>query len=297
MRFIRPKFKRYARKEVTFPFVNCRYDNRTMQKGNVMLRILTVLAMLLPVNLAAQSADYGDVRLLQGWQLADGSYQMALEFDLNPGWKTYWRAPGSGGLPPLLQWNGSRNIGSISIAWPTPEIFETAGIQAIGYKDTLILPVRITPEIAGPVRVALNLQFGVCSDICIPAEAAFLARLDGQQIEGKAKIETALRDTPATGRRAGLRNITCKIEPLGNDFEITAQLGFAKGFRNPVTVIEYDSTDVWITETNTETAGRSITAVAGLSWYGSGPMVLNRDTIRVTVLGENRAIEVQGCPG
>lgn len=262
-----------------------------------MFRILMVLAALLPSITWAQSSDYGTVRLLKGWQLPDGSHQMALEFDLNPGWKTYWRAPGSGGIPPLLEWNGSQNIGAVAIAWPTPELFDTAGVKTIGYKDKLVLPIRITTQTADPVRIALNLQFGVCSDICIPAEEVFHVRLDGDENEGKAAIQAALRSTPDSGSAAGLRDISCSIEPVGGNFEITARLRFGSTIRNPVTVIEYDNRDIWITETNTETVGRSVIAAAGLNWYGSGPMVLNRDNIRVTVLGENRAVEVQGCSG
>ncbi len=262
-----------------------------------MFRILLIIAAMLPSFLFAQSTDYGNVRLLKGWQLADGSYQMALEFDLNPGWKTYWRAPGTGGLPPVLEWNGSRNIGNVSITWPTPEIFETSGLQSIGYTDNLILPIRITPQTTDPVRIALSLQFGVCSDICIPAEAVFLTSLTGAENEGKPAIQAALQAVPYSGRAAGIREISCKITPHGDDFEITAQLRLANRISNPVTVIEYDSKDIWITETNTTTSGRTLTAVAGLSWYGSGPMFLNRDNIRVTVLGDNRAIELQGCLG
>ena len=262
-----------------------------------MFRIFALLAAILPTTLAAQDVDYGSVRLLKGWQLDDGSYQMALEFDLEPGWKTYWRAPGVGGLPPVLEWNGSRNIGGVSITWPTPEVFETAGLQSVGYFDKLVLPILITPQTSGPVRIALNLQFGVCSDICIPADESFRIRLNGADEQGKAAIQAAILDVPLTGQSAGLRDVSCRIEPDGNDFEITARLRFASGFKNPVTVIEYDSPDLWITETNTEMAGRTITATAGLSWYGAGPMFLNRDNLRVTILGENRAVEVQGCPG
>ncbi|MEO0999402.1 MAG: hypothetical protein AAFW69_02170, partial [Pseudomonadota bacterium] len=38
--------------------------------------------------------------LLPGWVEEDGSLIAALSIDLAPGWKTYWRAPGEGGLPP-----------------------------------------------------------------------------------------------------------------------------------------------------------------------------------------------------
>ncbi len=65
-----------------------------------MLKYL-LAALLLPVAALAQNLDYGSVKLLKGWQAEDGSYQVALEFTLNEGWKTYWRTPGPAGLPPI----------------------------------------------------------------------------------------------------------------------------------------------------------------------------------------------------
>jgi len=261
-----------------------------------MLRTLIFLVLFLPNILFAQVTDYGSVKLLKGWKLPDGSFQMALEFDLNPGWKTYWRAPGSGGLPPLMEWNGSSNIADVTISWPRPFVFETAGILSVGYSGKTILPIRITPAIDGPVRVALSLQFGVCSDICIPAEAAFLARLSGQSEEGKAAIQAALAQVPESASAAGLRDISCQIVPTGDSFELTAEINFQRGFDDPFVIIEYDSNDIWITETTTSTSGRKLVTQAGLNYYGTGPMILNRNDIRVSIFEGDRAVEIDGCP-
>lgn len=262
-----------------------------------MTRFLLILLLCLPSLTMAQSADYGTVRLLNGWKTSDGSYQIALEFNLNPGWKTYWRAPGSAGLPPLFDWQGSGNIESIDISWPTPEVFDTAGFRSIGYKGTLVLPIRITPQQGGPVRVALNLQFGVCSDICVPAEAFFLGRIDGQQEEGKAVIRAALRDAPDTGRAAGLRDISCRITPIDNGFSIEANLSLRRAMADPVVVIEYDDPDIWISESDVTAHGRQLTAMADLRDFGQGALIINRNALRVTVLDSGGAFEVQGCPG
>lgn len=262
-----------------------------------MIRFLMILLLGLPSLVMAQNADYGSVRLLNGWKTSDGSYQIALSFDLNPGWKTYWRAPGSAGLPPLFDWQGSGNIEGIEISWPTPEVFDTAGLRSIGYKETLILPIRITPQQGGPVRVALNLQFGVCSNICVPAEASFLVRVDGQQEEGKAAIRAALRNAPDSGNAAVLRGISCRITPNGNGFSIEANLSLRLPMTDPVVVIEYDDPDIWISESDVTNQGRELTASADLRDFGEGALIINRNSLRVTVLDSGRAFEVQGCPG
>lgn len=44
--------------------------------------------------------------------------------------------------------------------------------DSIGYKDWVVLPVRIVPADPNqPLRLELDFSFGVCRDICIPAEA------------------------------------------------------------------------------------------------------------------------------
>ena len=56
--------------------------------------------------------------LLTGWRLEDGRHAAAIRIRLDPGWKTYWRAPGDGGIPPSFDWQGARNLAGWSVHWP-----------------------------------------------------------------------------------------------------------------------------------------------------------------------------------
>lgn len=260
-----------------------------------MLKFLMV-AMWLPVAALAQNLDYGTVKLLKGWQAEDGSYQIALEFKLNEGWKTYWRTPGPAGLPPIFSWEGSDNVGEVRFDWPTPKIINQSGMITLGYYDHFVLPIRITPEADGPVRMAMTLNFGVCSDICVPAQAVFLARLNGSADDGVALIEAALLKGPQTRETSGLESIACAVEPSGSGYEITANLGFAEAIEAPMTVIEYGTQEIWIDFTESETQGNAISASAPLKYYGSGEMDMDMSALTVSVFGTERAVEIQGCP-
>ena len=105
---------------------------------------------------------------------ADGAARLAaIEIALDPGFKTYWRSPGESGLPPAFDWAGSENLSAAEVLWPAPHRFEDAGGVAYGYKDRVLLPVRVSPnDAAKPLRLALKLDYGVCKDICIPAQAS-----------------------------------------------------------------------------------------------------------------------------
>lgn len=116
-------------------------------------------------------------RLLSGGSAhgqADTRY-VGLEISMLPDWKTYWRSPGdAGGVPPEFDWSGSQNLAAARVLFPAPHRLVDKSGTAIGYKDSVIFPVEITAKSpAEPVQLKLTVSYGVCKDICIPAEASF----------------------------------------------------------------------------------------------------------------------------
>ncbi|PCJ76238.1 MAG: hypothetical protein COA53_03025 [Rhodobacteraceae bacterium] len=262
-----------------------------------MMKTLIIAAIFLPTATRAQEI-YGDVEFLNGWRQSDGSYQTAIDFNLNEGWKTYWRVPGPAGIPPFFDWGGSTNIADIQIDWPSPHVSETYGLTSIGYTDRMTLPIRITPrDAAKPVNVELKMEFGVCSDICIPAAARFNASLSNHSNADTAVIQAALKDHPQSAKSGGIRSATCSLKPNGSGFDITANLEFTKALSSPpTTILEYDNPDIWIDIAQSDVKGRTLTANATMEFYGDGMLSIDRSNIRITVLTDNNAVEVLGCP-
>ncbi|ALG73876.1 hypothetical protein VY88_22610 [Azospirillum thiophilum] len=92
-----------------------------------------------------------------------------LQLQLKVGWKTYWRSPGDAGLPPRMDWSGSANVKSVAVRWPVPHRFSTLGIETLGYKGDIVLPLTVTVERPGePVTLHGRIDLLVCSDICVP---------------------------------------------------------------------------------------------------------------------------------
>src|SRR4051794_14696290 len=59
------------------------------------------------------------VRLLAGSR--SGAVLLGgIAFQLQPGWKTYWRTPGDSGVPPRFDFSKSDNIDAVTILWPAP---------------------------------------------------------------------------------------------------------------------------------------------------------------------------------
>jgi len=95
-----------------------------------------------------------------------------IEFELAPGWKTYWRTPGDAGYPVTVAWLGSSNLEAGDLRWPAPHRFTLFGLDTFGYSDRVLFPVTLIPERTGEaMHVAAQIRYLLCEEICIPYEA------------------------------------------------------------------------------------------------------------------------------
>lgn len=263
-----------------------------------LLPALTALVCLAqPQIAAAQGADaLTEARLLPGWRTETGTRMAAVSLVLAPGWKTYWRAPGEAGIPPSFDWSGSQNLGSVTIHWPRPEVFEVNGLHSIGYHDRLVLPVEITPrDPAQPVLLQGSMMLGVCSDICVPATVALSGDLAGEGAPDAA-ISAALRARPLGAAAGGVLEVACSVRPLADGLNLTASIVLPDQGGPETVVIEPPDPTIWVAPTSTVRDGHTITASADLVPAASQPFVLDRSGVTLTVLGRTGAVEIKGCP-
>ena len=86
-------------------------------------KILGLMAAALIAPLPASAMDVIHGEILQGWVLPDGNRMAAIRMTVEPGWKTYWRAPGDMGIPHSFDWSGSRNLSAVAVEWPATTVF------------------------------------------------------------------------------------------------------------------------------------------------------------------------------
>lgn len=131
-------------------------------------------AQTVPETSPWHEAPHSRIRLLS----ATGLYYQgkpvlmaAIEILLDAGWKTYWRSPGEG-LPPSLDWSASVNLAEAKVLWPAPSrLTETGGVTLAGYEREVVVPVLVTAKDKDqPIVLNLTMNYGICSDICIPVE-------------------------------------------------------------------------------------------------------------------------------
>ena len=118
--------------------------------------------------------DQTKVRMIAGAQGVGDSRELrlGLHFQMQPGWKIYWRSPGDAGFPPDVKWDGSRNLSNADIQWPVPLRFSVLGLETLGYKNEVVFPVIASAVTSSQaVDVKARVRYLTCNDICIPYEA------------------------------------------------------------------------------------------------------------------------------
>lgn len=263
-----------------------------------MIKYLLTTFALLTAPLALNAEPYDNlarIDVLPGWRMPDGTHMAGLRITLQPGWKTYWRAPGDAGIPPQFSFAGSDNIGTVTPHWPVPEVFDQSGQRSIGYRDGVVFPLAITAtDENAPLRIAGQIDIGVCEEICIPVSLPFDAILprEGQR---DAAITAALINRPLTGSEAALGPVTCAITPISDGLRVTASLSATQADPSDVVIVETENADIWVSDADVSNAGGALRAVVDMVHMTGGSFAFDRSQLRVTLLSANRAVELHGC--
>ena len=116
----------------------CMTLKRWILRGALALTSVVVIALnahALPVS------DWADEEQVSARLIAatsalgtDGNVLVGLEFQLQPGWKVYWRSPGDAGFPPMLDFTGSENVEASDLQWPLPSRFSVIGVGDFGLR-------------------------------------------------------------------------------------------------------------------------------------------------------------------
>ena len=183
--------------------------------------------------------DKSKVRLISAKKSIDNTDEiiLGLEYQLEQGWKTYWKSPGGGGFPQKIIWNNSVNIKDIIIDWPTPEDFEILGLTSLGYEEKVIFP--LTVKLKDPnklTEINLNTNYLVCKDICIPGNANLFLQIkpgNGEFSEFFHEIEKIRSTLPIQDIKiSSLTKLDTKIKKYSDKIEINIIAESSKSFIN-----------------------------------------------------------------
>jgi len=262
------------------------------------LSLIPVLCAAMAMPALAETPDsIARLEVLPGWRSDSGTQMAGLKIILAPGWKTYWRAPGDAGIPPLLDWTGSQNITNVAVHWPTPEVFDLSGMRTAGYSEGVVLPIELSTVSSGePFELRGRIEMGVCEEICVPVSFDFTATLPAAT-KRDPQIVASLVDQPNNGTDAGASRPVCVTDATSDGLQITYSVTLPPQGGSETVVIEAGDDRIWTSEALVGRSGNQLTATAEMIQVDGRPFLLNRSAVRVTVFGASGAVEIQGCTG
>ena len=266
-----------------------------------MKKIMILLVLLFNIvgsSVFSQSPIIGlkSVDIIRGWRQSDDIHIAAINIKLEDGWKTYWRVPGIGGIAPILNWEKSKNIKNISQIWPTPNIYNEYGLQTIGYKNELLLPLQIQPiDKKQPIHLSITIDFGICSDVCVPIQTSVEERLPERTSIGKKNILDTLEKAILSGKKSPFKIVKCNIVPIKDGFEVNAFFeGLASFDKDTLGVVEYPvKQNGWINQKASLISSNQLSVHAIV--YNKSIHFIDRSDLTLTIFTKNKAFEFDGC--
>ncbi len=165
------------------------------------------LAAALPSAQAVESHVHASLVAADASIQPGKPFTVALRFQHDPHWHTYWLNPGTG-LPTSLAWHLPPGFTAGEIQWPAPKLLidNSGGIIGNGYEGELFLPVTITPPAdlkpGTTVELVADADWLMCEEICVPGKATVKLSLpvspDAPQTDSTwgAKIRATLAGLP-----------------------------------------------------------------------------------------------------
>ena len=202
----------------------------------------------------------------------DGTAWIGVELDMPATTKTYWRVPGETGLPTKLDLAGSHGVVGNTIVWPYPQRDQSErGVDYVYHGPTL-LPVQLKLD-APTAQLEVSVVMGVCSDICIPAQARFSLAIDG------------VKDMPN-----GLRiRQAVAMAPIGWD-----------NGPEPIGEVHYRAADrmlaVQVDEAGLDPASLIAATDNGEPLFGAPQKSPEGDLVLIPVLGKTEEIDLESRP-
>ena len=176
--------------------------------------------------------------------------RLAVVFEHEAGWHTYWKNPGEAGLPPEFTFTLPPGFKATAPAFPLPERLLTGNITSFGYGGETAFPLRVeiprSAGTSGSVRIRLHVEYLACRDMCVPesadAELRLPLRVSAKPGPDAALIGEALKripETPASAEslRAVIDGTKIRIDELAG-LPVKRSLDFFPSERNVVNYAE-----------------------------------------------------------
>ncbi|KPD24381.1 protein-disulfide reductase DsbD family protein [Idiomarina zobellii] len=217
-----------------------------------------------------------------------------LHVELDEGWKTYWRSPGEGGIPPTFDWSESSNINDIEWRWPVPSRYSIQGIDTVGYQGSLTFPlmIQLSPD-ARQAQISGTLTMSSCTTVCVLTDYPIDLHVDLDTLT--VDSDRAFAFNPAMGKVPREYDSNNVKQAIWSDANQRVQLTIERdsGWQEPQLFIHSNNealADAEFSSPNIQVEGNTLTANIDVSHWLDLPDLSGAELI-ATVSDEKFAAE------
>jgi DsbC/DsbD-like thiol-disulfide interchange protein len=142
----------------------------------------------------------------------------------------------------MFDWAKSINTAAVTVLYPAPMRMHEAGAETVGYKSAVMFPVEVKPlDPAKPVVLDLQMELGICREICIPGEVQLSLTIPPTGLAGASPVKAWRERVPRPQplRAAGdpqLKGVTAVLE--GPAPKLVIEVAFPGGAKEADVFIE-----------------------------------------------------------
>ena len=133
------------------------------------MKSLIVLALLnsaLAAEPVRNAAFLGQIVAAKSSISPGETIDLAIHIKHDPGFHTYWKAPGIVGVPTAMEWAETPDLKPSDILWPQPQRVKMGPYWAYGYEGECYLVVPVTASTDAKVGTLANLKGQISFMVC-----------------------------------------------------------------------------------------------------------------------------------
>lgn len=241
--------------------------------------------------------QFGDILIIDDFILEEDTTIFGISINLNEGWHSYWRHAGDIGLPTRVYFDYQPKLKGHKVFWPKPTVKDNNFGISLVYEENVTIPVLINvPREELPLSLMLNLELGVCKDICIPIKKRIKIDIDKPNRSLKVNdLWSVLAEIKKSQIKLNSKNFYCSIDMRQGNTFLDFNIKLPDEYSNSFAILEYDKDLIDIINIEEKIEGNSLIFSILLDQSQLSSFVISKSQFTLHVLSKKKQTSVFGC--